>query len=133
MLLSPWQLTLKTDVVLTNESPIVARCAEAQEYLQQKGIAGFTQRYIPIELNLEAILVTTAPKGAQAEYHHHRDGSLRYIISGKYQISYQENGKETSLILEADDWSYFPREMAYKTVVLEDLKMMHLYCVRNCG
>ena len=133
MLLSPWQITLKTDVVLTNKSPIVAHCAEAQEYLEQKGIHGFTQRYIPIELNLEATLITTAPKGSTADMHQHRGGSLRYIISGKYRITYRENGKEEVINLDSDDWIYIPINTAYKTEVIEDVKIMHLYCVTNCG
>jgi uncharacterized RmlC-like cupin family protein len=132
MSLSSWQLTIKTDVVLTNKSPIVIQCMQAQEYKKQEGVSGFDQRYIPIELDLQALLITSAKKGAHSEYHRHQGGSLRYIISGKYEITYRENEEEKTETLQADDWIYIPHMTPYKTLVLEDIKLTHLYCATNC-
>jgi len=132
MALSSWQLTIKTDVVLTNKSPIVILCMQAQEYKKQEGVSGFDQRYIPIELDLQAIVITSGKKGAQSEYHQHQGGSLRYIMSGKYEITYRENGEEKSETLQADDWIYIPHMTSYKSIVLEDVKVAHLYCVTQC-
>jgi len=134
MALSRTQITLRTDVVLTNRSPIVIKCMEVQEYIEQKGISGFTQRYIPVEIDQKALVIVTGKKGAKSGYHKHRGGSLRYIISGKYSLTYKDrDGKEMTEILDPDDWIFLPREMPYKTKVLQDVKLLHVYEVKNCG
>jgi quercetin dioxygenase-like cupin family protein len=134
MAISHTQITLRTDVVLTNKSPIVLKCMEAQEYVQEPGITGFVQHYIPVEIDQKALVIVTAQKGAKSAFHRHRGGSLRYIISGKYSITYKDrDGQDKTEILGPDDWIFIPREMLYESEALENIKMLHVYEVKNCG
>ncbi len=132
MTLSKWQVTIKPNSVLTNKSEIVVQCMKSQKYLKQKGISGFSQTYIPIDLNTEAMIITTAEKSAASKFHSHREGSFRYIMSGAYKISYKENNKTKSVVLEKDDWIYIPRKVKYSSEVIKAVRIMHLYCVTNC-
>lgn len=135
MSLSEWQLAIKSSVVLTNKSPVIQQLATTQQYLVQPMVHGFNQKYIPIELeDLQAIVDVSAPKGAKSDTHKHEKGALRYIMEGKYQLTYKDSsGQDVVEVLEKGDWVYVPKHTTYSSLVLEDVRILHLYCVTNCA
>ena len=135
MSLSDWQLAIKSGVVITNKSPVIEALAGVQEYTKQSQVHGFVQRYIPIELeDLQAIVEVHAEKGARSDRHTHPKGAFRYIMEGEYSLTYQDkNGEDVTINLEQGDWVYVPKNTAYSSEVLKDVRILHLYCVTNCA